>query len=537
MPDHPPLLSFVGIGKRFGKVRALSHIDFAFHAGECIGVAGHNGAGKSTLMAIIAGVYPPSEGDVRVDGKPAAIYDANVARRAGVRCVFQELSLCANLTIAENMCVVHPAMHGTGWRRRASALMEEKLEEIFPGSGLSGADLVSDLTLTQRQMVEIARAFTVTDTPGRLIILDEPTSSLDAHTAEQLLTFVNQACATGLSCILITHMLGEVERVADRVMVMRDGAVVGVLAGDDVRRERIIATMGHVAVDGAPLPTVEARSASTMPARQMAERQMAERQGAENRTTVSPMAAPRFHWHSALRDLHALKGEVVGLAGLAGQGQTEALLDIFEATGRRRFAGMPFSGTVATAGAGPASGAAQASTAFVAGDRARDGVFPIWSIAQNLDLRWLIGGQPADGTAARRWRLLIDAAGARAVVAQWRQRMGIRGASMDAGIGSLSGGNQQKTLFARALASDAELILMDDPTRGVDVGTKHDIYRLIRSEAAKGRTFIWYTTENEELQHCDRTYVFRAGRVTGVLNANECTEEALLAASFAEATP
>ncbi|MGI4984674.1 MAG: ATP-binding cassette domain-containing protein, partial [Janthinobacterium lividum] len=542
MSDHPSLLTFAGIGKRFGKVQALSHIDFTFHAGECIGVAGHNGAGKSTLMAILAGVYPPSEGDVHVDGQPAAIYDANVARRAGVRCVFQELSLCANLTIAENMCVVHPAMHGKGWRRRANALMEEKLAEIFPGSGLSGADLVSDLTLTQRQMVEIARAFTVTDTPGRLIILDEPTSSLDAHTAEQLLTFVSQACATGLSCILITHMLGEVERVADRVMVMRDGAIVGVLTGEDVRRERIIAAMGHVAVDGVPPPAVKSRSASDRPAHQMAGNQMAASQMAASQAAASQMAAsqatvsqaaasqvaaspaaasqaaPRFHWRSARRDLHALKGEVVGLAGLAGQGQTEALLDIFAATGRRRFTRMPFSGAVADAGPDPASGAAQrssraaqASTAFVAGDRARDGVFPIWSIAQNLDLRWLMGGRPADGTATRRWRLLIDAAGARDVVAQWRQKMGIRGASMDAVIGSLSGGNQQKTLFARALASDAELILMDDPTRGVDVGTKHDIYRLIRSEAAKGRTFIWYTTENEELQHCDRTYVFRAG--------------------------
>lgn len=548
MSDHPSLLTFAGIGKRFGKVQALSHIDFTFHAGECIGVAGHNGAGKSTLMAILAGVYPPSEGDVHVDGQPAAIYDANVARRAGVRCVFQELSLCANLTIAENMCVVHPAMHGKGWRRRASALMEEKLAEIFPGSGLSGADLVSDLTLTQRQMVEIARAFTVTDTPGRLIILDEPTSSLDAHTAEQLLTFVSQACATGLSCILITHMLGEVERVADRVMVMRDGAIVGVLTGEDVRRERIIAAMGHVALDGVPPPAVKPRSVSDRPAHQMAESQMAASQMAASPAAASPaaasQAAPRFHWRSARRDLHALKGEVVGLAGLAGQGQTEALLDIFAATGRRRFTRMPFSGAVADAGPDSAGGAAQrsshaaqASTAFVAGDRARDGVFPIWSIAQNLDLRWLMGGRPADGTATRRWRLLIDAAGARDVVAQWRQKMGIRGASMDAAIGSLSGGNQQKTLFARALASDAELILMDDPTRGVDVGTKHDIYRLIRSEAAKGRTFIWYTTENEELQHCDRTYVFRAGSVTGVLNADECTEEALLAASFAEATP
>jgi ribose transport system ATP-binding protein len=165
--------------------------------------------------------------------------------------------------------------------------------------------------------------------------------------------------------------------------------------------------------------------------------------------------------------------------------------------------------------------------AFVAGDRGRDGVFPIWSIAQNLDLRWLAGGAP-------RKRGLVDFAAARAIVEEWRAKIGIRGAAMSAGILSLSGGNQQKVLFARALASDADLILMDDPTRGVDVGTKRDIYQLVHDEAAKGRTFIWYTTENEELSHCDRTYVFRSAAVTRMLHADECTEEALLAASFEE---
>jgi ribose transport system ATP-binding protein len=164
-------------------------------------------------------------------------------------------------------------------------------------------------------------------------------------------------------------------------------------------------------------------------------------------------------------------------------------------------------------------------------------VFPVWSIAQNLDLRWLSGGMAEAGRAgAKRLpiRGLVDFAAARAVVEAWRVKIGIRGASMNAGILSLSGGNQQKVLFARALASDADLILMDDPTRGVDVGTKRDIYQLVRDEAAKGRTFIWYTTENEELTYCDRTYVFRSASVTRLLHADECTEEALLAASFEE---
>lgn len=218
------LIRFEGIGKTFGRVRALEGVDFAFERGECVGIAGHNGAGKSTLMAVLAGVYPPTHGRIEVDGQAAPHYDANAARAAGVRCVFQELSLCANLTVAENMCIVHPQLHGRGWRRRATALMRETLEAIFPGNGLKGNELVSDLTLTQQQMVEIARGFTVTDTPVRLVILDEPTSSLDAHTADQLLAFVRQAAERGITCVLITHMLGEIERVADRVVVMASSA-------------------------------------------------------------------------------------------------------------------------------------------------------------------------------------------------------------------------------------------------------------------------------------------------------------------------
>ncbi|CDY73882.1 Ribose ABC transport system, ATP-binding protein RbsA (TC 3.A.1.2.1) [Caballeronia glathei] len=478
------LIRFEGIGKTFGRVRALADIDFTFMRGECVGIAGHNGAGKSTLMAILAGVYAPTQGRIEVDGQAAPHYDANAARDKGVRCVFQELSLCANLTVAENMCIVHPQLRGRGWRRRATALMREKLEEIFPGNGLKGNELVSDLTLTQQQMVEIARGFTVTDAPVRLVILDEPTSSLDAHTAEQLLAFVRTAAQNGITCLLITHMLGEIERVADRVMVMRDGSIVSVLPREASSRASIIQAMGQ---------HLEAEKTSGAP-----------------RVTADRGNERHFRWNVGARKntaIDASRGEIVGFAGLAGQGQTEALLSIYEAATRR--------------------GAGRAKVAFVAGDRGRDGVFPVWSIAENLDLRWLLGG-------AKARRGLVDFAAARAVVQAWRARIGIRGASMNAGILSLSGGNQQKVLFARALASDADLILMDDPTRGVDVGTKRDIYRLVHDEAAKGRTFIWYTTENEELSHCDRTYVFRSAAVTRVLQADECTEEALLAASFEE---
>jgi ribose transport system ATP-binding protein len=494
------LVGLTGISKTFGQVKALSGIDFEFRSGECVGIAGHNGAGKSTLMAILAGVFPQDHGALAIDGRPAAGYDANAARAAGIRCVFQELSLCANLSVAENMCIVHPELQGRGWRRRATTLMLEQLDTIFPGHGLKGHELVADLTLTQRQMVEIARGFTVVGAPVKLVILDEPTSSLDAHTADQLLVFIREAARRGIASILISHMLGEIERVADRVMVMRDGMVAGVLPREGLTQDAIIRAMGqHVDVENAPA---------------QARKRLEGEQG----------AAARFEWalgQGGRLKIEAMRGEVIGFAGLAGQGQTEALLAIFDAATKRR---------------------AHQRVAFVAGDRARDGVFPLWTIAQNLDIRWLFGGLDeaardagaASSGKAGRARMMLDLRAIRELVQTWRERIGIRGAPMNAGILSLSGGNQQKVLFARALASDAELILMDDPTRGVDIGTKRDIYQLVRSEAAKGRTFIWYTTENDELAYCDRTYVFRLGRVTRVLDAGQCTEESLLAASFEE---
>jgi ribose transport system ATP-binding protein len=489
----PALIALQRIGKRFGRVKALADIDFEIRSGECVGIAGHNGAGKSTLMAVLTGVFRPDEGTMAIEGRAVSGYDPNAARAAGVRCVFQELSLCANLSVAENMPIVHPELRGHDWRRRATRLMLEQLDAIFPGHGLKGHELIADLTLTQRQMVEIARAFTVVTDPVKLVILDEPTSSLDAHTAAQLLAFIERAGKRGIATILISHMLGEIVRAAQRVLVMRDGRVAAVLPHEAVTHDAIVGAMGQDLDIGA------------------------ERGDGRKAASHDIHARPAYRWTlgvGAQAQIDAPKGEVIGFAGLAGQGQSEALLRIYEAAmkGRER-------------------------VAFVAGDRARDGVFPLWSIAQNLDIRWLLGqARHTDGGAGLRALLprMIDRRAARALASAWTERIGIRGAPSSAGILSLSGGNQQKVLFARALASDAQLILMDDPTRGVDIGTKRELYRLVREEAARGRTFVWYTTENDELAHCDRTYVFRAGRVTRMLHAHECNEQALLAASFDE---
>lgn len=477
------LLSARGVDVKFGQVCALQGVAFDFVKGECVAIAGHNGAGKSTLMSVLAGARRANAGSVQIDGASFECgFDANQARTLGIRCVFQELSLCPNLTIEENMRVVHPQLKHFGWRKRAGAIIEAQLDAIFPGHGLRGTDVVGDLSLTQQQMVEIARGFACVDTPVRLVILDEPTSSLDKYTSEQLLAYIRQSAADGVTCILITHMLEEMLRSADRVMVMRDGKVVSTLAAANLDKEQIIRAMGQF-VEGGVTPV--------------------------QRTAETNGTAATLRWNvgpGKRTSIDVVRGTIVGFAGLAGQGQTALLHEIYAEVRKRR---------------------SQQAVAFVAGDRRADGVFIDWTIAQNFDIRRLYNRDSPT------W---IDSGALRDLFDTWARKINIRGAAPTENILSLSGGNQQKVLFARALASDADLVLMDDPMRGVDIGTKVEIYALLQAEAAKGRTFIWYTTENDEFAYCDRTYVFRAGKVTRVLDRSECTEEALLAASFEEVT-
>ncbi|MFL5336509.1 MAG: ATP-binding cassette domain-containing protein, partial [Geminicoccaceae bacterium] len=362
-------------------------------------------------------------------------------------------------------------------------LIVGQLDRLFPGHGIAAGDLVGDLSIGRRQMVEIARAFTATDMPARLVILDEPTSSLDAVVADQLLAHVRRFVGEGGSCVLISHLLGEILTASDRVMVMRDGRVAAARPAGEFSRDSLVAAMGNVAEAGrAPVS-----------------------QAGERWQQRPPRVRARLERQPDGRELVAYPGEVVGLAGLAGQGQSEMLVRLFDA-GRR--------------GKG---GAVEGRVALVAGDRQSDGIFPLWSIAANITV----------GSLQRLSRgALIDPAAEAAMAQDWRQRIGIRTPDVADNILTLSGGNQQKALFARALGSDAEIVLMDDPMRGVDVGTKREVYAMIRAEAEAGRTFVWYTTEIDELQHCGHVYVFRSGHIVADLAQGELTEDKVLHASF-----
>lgn len=480
------LVTLGGVEKSFGAVRALDGVNLDISEGECVGIVGHNGAGKSTLMHILAGGQTPDSGAISIAGEVQGAYSTARAKALGIRCVFQELSLCPNLTVAENARVFHPAIRGFNWRRRAAKLILEKLDEIFPGHGVGASDLVQDLSIGRRQMVEIARAFTVSEIPARLVILDEPTSSLDEHTAGQLLAYVRRSVGTGISCTLISHILGEVLRTCDRIAVMRDGKVVLSDVASGFTRDRLIGAMGGV--------EDHSKSATTRD-------DAATREQAPIRVRIRPER------QRDAREIIAREGEIVGLAGLAGHGQTDLLIAAFDAASKRR-----------------AGADVNAPVALVAGDRQSDGIFPQWSIAQNIGVRSL---------SRLRSGPLISPAKETALAQTWRDRIKIRTPDLDNNILSLSGGNQQKALFARALGSDARIVLMDDPMRGVDYGTKLEVYDLIREEARGGRTFLWYTTETEELRNCDRVYVFREGAIVAHLTQDELTEERVIQSSFA----
>jgi ribose transport system ATP-binding protein len=473
-----------GVEKHFGAVRALAGVDFAASVGECVGLVGHNGAGKSTLMHVLAGTLIPNEGQIIIGAEPQKNYTVVLAQKLGIRCVFQELSLCPNLTVAENVRVLHPLIAGWGWRRRAGELIRNKLDEIFPGHGISADAVVGDLSIGKRQMVEVARAFTITDAPLHLVILDEPTSSLDSHRASQLLSHVRRVVATGAGCVLISHLLGEILEYSDRIVVLRDGKVVTADRASAFNRDKLVTTMGGVA---RKMPsTKEAVLRGTTPVRVRA-RPAKQRDGIE---------------------LIAHQGEIVGLAGLSGHGQTEILLSIFKAASRR----VP-------------SIKVTDPVALVAGDRQTDGIFPLWSITQNIGIRSI---------GSLRSGFLISPELESRFAESWRKRINIRTLDMRNNILSLSGGNQQKALFARALGSEAKIVLMDDPMRGVDISTKLEVYDLIRSEANAGRTFLWYTTEMEELENCDHVYVFRNRRIVADLRRGELNEERVIQSSFEE---
>ncbi len=485
------------IRKSFGGIEVLHGVDLDATGGTVLALLGENGAGKSTLVKILAGDYEADAGSIGIAGEIYRTLDPVAARRQGIRMIFQELAVAPELTVAENVMLGQwPARHKfVRWRAlRTSA--GRILEEL--GVDLDLDAPVAGLRVAERQMIEIARALVG---QARCLILDEPTAALSHQEVERLFVFVERLRARGVSMIYITHRLDEVARIADRVQVLRDGK--SVLEGDvsTFRRDELVSAMVGRAIGGLQRPTSL---------------------GAEpNKTVMSFEAATSGSAFLGL-DLAVREREVVGLYGKIGSGTAEVAEVAFGI--RRLTNGRVGIGADLVEPGNPAQ-AIHAKVGLLPADRQRDGAFMIRSVAENLCApSW---------TRLARARLLIAARIEAAAYRRWHDVLGVRSRNDPAqNIGTLSGGNQQKVLLGRWLESGSRLLILVEPTRGVDVGARSEIYRSIRQLAADGVGVLVITSDHEEVvQVADRAVVMARGAITAQFKGDQVTVEALALAA------
>lgn len=483
-----PILELAGITKQYGVTKALNGVDMVIYPGEIVGVIGHNGAGKSTLMRVIVGLTKPDDGSVHLHGQDISGGSSMHATRAlGIRIVFQELSLAPSLKVYENVLLTAPSIAGWHWKRRGERLIRAALDEIFPGHGISVWQTVEELSLAQRQMLEISQAVLNAGSKFSLLILDEPTSALAKDQADSLFRHLKRLKEAGISTVLISHKLQDILGHTDRTIVLRDGHVMSEHPTSELDHDRIVTIMGGIVKK-------VSRERDTS---------QATRSDAEILLSAENIRNPRLRGAA----IHLRAGEIVGLSGLDGQGQGDLLRYLWRS--RRGTKNVHTSGGIS----------------FVTGDRQTSGIFQLWSVGENIGIGVMKQLAPFG---------VIDSRKEKALVAGWLGRLAVRGTS-GTPIVDLSGGNQQKALIARALASRSRIVLLDDPLRGVDIETKQQVYRLLREEAGNGRTFLWFTTENAELSECDRVYVMAHGAIAAELAADEISEEAVITASFQDA--
>lgn len=492
-----PLLEVSELSKSFGATAALSAASFTLAAGERLAVLGENGAGKSTLIKAIAGVHRPDAGHMRLLGEEYAPASPAAALAAGVSIVYQEPSFFARLSVLENLFVGREIRDRAGqvaWgamRDRARALFERlELPTRLLGRRMDA------LSLAEQQLVLIARAV---DVEARILILDEPTSILTDMEAQRLFETVDRLAADGVGILYITHRFDELEHVADRMIVLKDGVLVGEMAQEGATQDQILELMAGRRVDA----TVERDVATS---------------GEVVLELEDVSVADVVHGVT----LDVRRGEVVGLYGLVGSGRTELALGVFGdlpvTGGRMRLHGKPYV---------PVSPrrAMDAGIAYLPEDRKTEGIFAHMDTASNL-------------TAARLPSLVgrldvIRRKEERSVARHWVDRLRIKAPTLAFPVMGLSGGHQQKVLFARQLATEPELLVLDEPTRGIDVETKTEIQRMIISAARGGKAVLVISSDLPELLAVsDRVYVMREGRVGAALSGAEITEDAVLRATM-----
>jgi ribose transport system ATP-binding protein len=504
-----PLLEVRAVTQCFPGVRALQDVSLTVYPGEVLAVVGENGAGKSTLMKILAGVQSPDRGQILLDGRPVVFDSVHAALDAGVVLIHQELNLAENLDVGANIFLGRePRRFGLADNRRIYAEAQRVLARV--GLDVSPRTIVGNLSIGQQQLVEIAKALAVN---ARVLIMDEPTSSLSCHEADQLFAVVKDLRARGISVVYISHRLGEVRELADRVIVLRDGRIAGELARHEIDHDRMVRLMV-----GRDLAQLTHRAAGHPDAVML------------EAVALRTAAHPRHPLSFAVR-----AGEIVALAGLVGAGRTEVLEALFglapTSAGTVRVAGEPVALHDPTA-------AIRAGLALVPEDRKLQGLVLEMAVCENVSLACL------RRHAARGGGAFLNFAGERRIVADMIRQLDIRTPSDRQVVQYLSGGNQQKVVLAKWLALRPRVLLLDEPTRGVDVGAKQEIYRLMEQLAAEGVAILFASSEMEEvLRMADRVLVMHEGRITGGLARDQLSEEAVMhlatdrAAAAAAASP
>lgn len=490
--NQPPLLTVDNATKRFPGVTALDQVNLTLGRGEVLALIGENGAGKSTLMKILAGVQLPDEGTIRVEGRPVILESVQAAQRHGIVLIHQELNLSGNLDVGANIFLGRePKVRGFIDKRRIHDDSVALLDRV--GLKVSPSTLVDELPIGQQQLVEIARALSV---DAKVLIMDEPTSSLSQHEADRLMEVVKDLRNRGVSVIYISHRLGEVEELADRVTVFRDGENAGDLSREEINHDRMVQLMVGRDISQFYVRKPHAAGDVALEVRGL-------------RVPANPAHLLNFQIRS---------GEIVGVAGLVGAGRTEMLQVLFGVD-------EALAGAILVKGQevdidSPRE-AIEAGIALVPEDRKQQGVVLEMAVRANIGLAGLRKHRHRCGILNRQQEARDTD--------EMIRRLQIKTPDEHQVVQYLSGGNQQKVVLGKWLAMKPDVLLLDEPTRGIDIGAKQEIYGLMEDLAAQGVAVLFVSSEMEEiLGMSDRALVMHEGRIAGELMRDDLSEESIM---------
>ena len=496
--ENNVVLTMRDISKTFPGVKALQHVDFTLRKGEIHALMGENGAGKSTLIKVLTGVHPFESGEIKMEGKDAPIVNRSPqdAQDNGISTVYQEVNLCPNLTVAENLFIGRePRKAGLiDWKT-----MNKKSTELLKDLQIDAkaTDKLEECSLAKQQMIAIARAV---DMNCRVLILDEPTSSLDDDEVEKLFVLMNRLKAQGVGIIFVTHFLEQVYAVCDRITVLRNGELVGEYTTKDLPRVMLVAKMmGKDFDDLADIKGEHAELKEFIP--------VIEAEGIGRKGSIRPF------------NVTVNKGEVVGLTGLLGSGRSELVRAIYGAD-------KPDSGKIKVNGKevkiNSPLDAMKLGMAYLPEDRKKDGIIADLSVRENI----IIALQAKRGMFHPLSKKEMEEAADKYI-----EMLQIKTASRETPIKSLSGGNQQKVIIGRWLLTNPDYLILDEPTRGIDIGTKTEIQKLVLDLADQGMAVTFISSEVEEmLRTCSRMGVLRDGKKVGEISGNELSQEGIMKA-------